>query len=151
MAPGYAAGLVTIPVSRHALCADGERPRLSFRLQLGFGVQDAQLGSIEQLDTSPRYHARLAFEPAVVGEVKALLLRYWDPDGVLSAAARELESRDLAQARSIADYAMAVCGMLAAGGTEADVSGFLRGEEAKLLGEPRSTGHTRMPLARACW
>ena len=99
----------------------------------------------------PRYHARLAFEPAVLAEVRDLLARYWDPDGVIAAGAHALATRDLAQARSIADYALAVSGMLAAGGSEADVSGFLRREEAKLLGEPRSSGHTRVPLARACW
>jgi hypothetical protein len=103
------------------------------------------------LSQSPRYHARLAFDPAVVSEVRDLLACYWDPDGALAGAARALETRDLAQPRSIADYALAICGILAAGGAEADVSGFLRREEAKLLGEPRSTGHTRMPLARACW
>lgn len=100
---------------------------------------------------SPQYHARLAFEPDVVAEIAELLVRYWDPDGAVTGAARALESRDLAQPRSIADYALAVCGILAAGGTEADVSGFLRREETKVLGEPRSRGHTRMPLARACW
>jgi hypothetical protein len=103
------------------------------------------------LGASPRYHARLAFEPAMLAQVTELLARYWDPDGVIAAAALAFETRDLAQARSIADYALAVCGMLAAGGSEADVSGFLRREEAKLLGEPRSSGHTRVPLARACW
>lgn len=103
------------------------------------------------VSASPRYHARLAFDPAVVAEVRDLLARYWDPDGALAGAARALETPDLAQPRSIADYALAICGMLAAGGAEADVSAFLRREEAKLLGEPRSTGHTRMPLARACW
>jgi hypothetical protein len=103
------------------------------------------------LSPFPRYHARLAFDPAVVAEVRDLLACYWDPDGALAGAARALETRDLAQPRSIAEYALAICGILAAGGAEADVSGFLRHEEAKLLGAARTTGHTRMPLARACW
>lgn len=100
---------------------------------------------------TPPYHGRLAFDPAVIAQVSELLARYWDPDGMLARAAGKVETHDLAQPRTIADYALAICGMLDAGGGEADVSGFLRREESKLLGEPRSTGHTRMPLARACW
>jgi hypothetical protein len=99
----------------------------------------------------PRYHARLAFEPAVLAEVAQLLATHWDWDGALVRGAQQVETPDPWQPRSLDEYALAVCGILAAGGPEAQVMGYLRREEEKLLGAARTTGEERSELARAAW
>ena len=44
-----------------------------------------------------------------------------------------------------------VCGILAAGGSAAEVRGYLRREEEGLLGEARSEGPTRGSIAATAW
>ncbi|HZS59752.1 MAG TPA: hypothetical protein VFA43_10810 [Gemmatimonadaceae bacterium] len=62
--------------------------------------------------TGPRYHGRAAFDPAILASIAA----------VLQSAA------------GTTDCATSIAGLLAAGGSEAEVSRYLRLEEERLLG-----------------
>jgi hypothetical protein len=101
--------------------------------------------------SGPRYHGKAAFDAGVVTKIATALQMQWDPDGLLLHAAAHAQSDDHTLARTYHDFALAIAGLLAAGGSEAEVSGYLRREEERLLGEARSTGAIRWPLARLAW
>jgi hypothetical protein len=101
--------------------------------------------------TGPRYHGKAAFDAAVVSTIAAALQTQWDPDGTLLLAATTWENEDTTAPRTYDDFALAIAGLLAAGGSEAEVSGYLRREEERLLGAPRSTGKVRWPIAKLAW
>jgi hypothetical protein len=101
--------------------------------------------------TDPRYHGRAAFDPAILARVEALLARDWDADGAIVRAAADAAPMDGARPRSLAAYAAAVCGILAAGGSEAEVMGYLRREEEYLVDQPRTEGTERAAIAGAAW
>ena len=82
----------------------------------------------------PRYHGKAAFDAAIVATIGAALQRQWDPDGALLLAATTRDGDDTTVPRTYGDFALAIAGLLAAGGTEAEVSGYLRREEERLLG-----------------
>jgi hypothetical protein len=93
-----------------------------------------------------------AFDPAVVEEVAQSLASSWDHDGAILRAAQALvDPRNPARPRNYGDYARAVIGFIAAGGSQAEISRFLRQEEETLLGAQRTTGHARWTVARAAW
>ena len=89
--------------------------------------------------------------PDIVEKVEELLARDWDPDGAIARAARDIVPYDDARPSSLRDYAAAVCGLLAAGGSAAEVRGYLRRVEEELLGEARSEGPTRGSIAVTAW
>jgi hypothetical protein len=101
--------------------------------------------------TGPRYHGKAAFDAAVVSKIAAALQTQWDPDGKLLLAAKTGENADTTAPRTYDDFALAIAGLLAAGGSEAEVSGYLRREEDRLLGSPQSTGKVRWPIAKLAW
>src|ERR1700722_6174267 len=101
--------------------------------------------------TGPRYHGKAAFDAAAVQTIAAALQAQWDADGELERAAVAHGSVDETAPRTYADFALAIAGLLAAGGSEAEVSGYLRREEVRLLGAPRSTGKVRWPIAKLAW
>ena len=77
--------------------------------------------------SSPRMRARLA----------GVLAAHWDATGALAAAlAARPEGPDPTRPRSLDEVARDVAGLLAAGGTEAALSGYLRREEEAVLGPP---------------
>lgn len=89
----------------------------------------------------PRYHGRAAFDPAIVPSIANVLASHWDADGDLARAADS----------TYLEFATTIAGMLGAGGSEAEVAGYLRREEERLLGAAWSTGHTRWPIAKFAW
>jgi hypothetical protein len=89
----------------------------------------------------PRYHGRAAFDPAILAAIANVLQSHWDADGALQRAA----------SATYLEFATAIAGLLAAGGSEAEVSRYLRLEEERWLGAARSTGKTRWPIARFAW
>jgi hypothetical protein len=99
----------------------------------------------------PPYYGRAAFDPAIITEIAATLRSQWDSDGALVAAAGAILSNDPTVPRSYDDFALAIAGILGSGGSEAEVSRYLRREEERLLGASRSTGQIRWPIARAAW
>lgn len=99
----------------------------------------------------PQYLGKAAGSAAVIAQVEALLARAWDPNGELVSAARLSDSRDHGRPRTLAEFAAAVCGILGAGGSEAEVSGYLRREEAALWELPRTQGTERAAIAGAAW
>ena len=101
--------------------------------------------------TFPRYHGRASSMPDIVEKLEALLARDWDADGELVRAARDIVPYDDARPNTLRDYAAAVCGILAAGGSAAEVRGYLRRVEEELLGEARSEGPTRGSIAVTAW
>ena len=92
-----------------------------------------------------------AFTESATSAVRALLAQRWDPDGVLRAAATARQSEDVLAPRTLDDFTRMVCGILAAGGTLAEVVSFLREEEAQLLGAPRTTPRELGAIGRAAW
>jgi hypothetical protein len=100
---------------------------------------------------TPRYHGRAAFDAAIVASIAGVLQSHWDFDGALQRAAAASLSNDRSLPRTYLEFATAIAGLLAAGGSEAEVSRYLRLEEERLLGTARSTGHTRWPIARFAW
>jgi hypothetical protein len=100
---------------------------------------------------APRYHGRAAFDLAVVAAIAAVLRTEWDSDGALALAARVASKDDQTLARTYDDFALAVAGVLGAGGSEAEVAGYLRREEERLLGVARSTGQMRWTIAQTAW
>jgi hypothetical protein len=99
----------------------------------------------------PRYHGRAAFDPTIVAAIAGVLRSHWDQDGALARAAVASLSQDQTLPKTYEAFATAIAGLLAAGGSEAEVSRYLRLEEERLLGAARSTGHTRWPIARFAW
>jgi hypothetical protein len=100
---------------------------------------------------TPRYHGRAAFDEAIVASIASVLQSHWDFDGALQRAATTSLPNDRSLPRTYLEFATAIAGLLAAGGSEAEVSRYLRLEEERLLGTARSTGHTRWPIARFAW
>lgn len=100
---------------------------------------------------APRYHGRAAFDPAIVAAIAGVLQSHWDADGALLLAAATNASVDITAPSTYLAFATAIAGLLAAGGSEAEVSRYLRLEEERLLGAARTTGHTRWPIARFAW
>jgi hypothetical protein len=88
-------------------------------------------------DPFPIHHGRHALLPETLATAKQLLVTHWDPDGALR---RMLATRpagpDATRPRSLDDAAREACGILAAGGPEAQVSGYLKREELAVLGPP---------------
>ena len=99
----------------------------------------------------PEYLGRAAGSPLVIAQVEAVLARAWDPDGELVKAAMSVNPSDHGRLRTLAEFAAAVCGMLGAGGSEAEVSGYLRREEEAVWEEARTTGDQRAAIAGAAW
>jgi hypothetical protein len=87
---------------------------------------------------SPRYHGRAAFDPAIVATIAGVLRTQWDPDGALGRAASASTSTDHSLPTTYEEFALAIAGLLAAGGSEAEVSRYLRLEEERLLGAARA-------------
>lgn len=88
-------------------------------------------------DSHPPYHGRAALKPETLEAAERLLAIRWDPDGILRRAmASRPESPDPTRPRTLADAAREACGVLAAGGPETQVSGYLRREEVALLEPP---------------
>ncbi len=93
-----------------------------------------------------------AFDPAVINEVVRALAATWDPDGAILRAAEAFEDpRNPARPRTYEEFARAVIGFVAAGGSQAEISRFLRLEEEALLGAERTTGRERWAVARVAW
>lgn len=92
-----------------------------------------------------------AFDPPVVAEVAGALAREWDARGRILRAAVADAADDPLRPHSYAAIAHVVCGIVAAGGSQADVLSYLRGEEESLFGEARSTGQQRGAVALAAW
>jgi hypothetical protein len=88
-------------------------------------------------DPLPQHLALAAASPTMHARLERLLATHWDPAGTL---ARALSARppgpDPTRPRSLGEVARDVAGLLAAGGTEADVGGYLRREELAVLGPP---------------
>jgi hypothetical protein len=101
--------------------------------------------------STPRYHGRAAFDPAIVATIAEALRVHWDPDGALADAAAAMAASDDSSPATYEQFALAIAGLLAAGGSEAEVSRYLRLEEERLLGAARSTGRIRWPIARFAW
>ncbi|HEU5173209.1 MAG TPA: hypothetical protein VFT96_00530 [Gemmatimonadaceae bacterium] len=92
-----------------------------------------------------------AFTETATSAVRDLLAHRWDPDGALRGAAANRHSDDVLAPRSLEDFTRTVCGILAAGGTLAEVVSFLRGEEAQLLGATRTPPRELNAIGRAAW
>ena len=85
----------------------------------------------------PSYLGRAALAPETLVAGEELLALHWDPDGSLRRAmAVRPTMPDPTRPRTLADAGREACGVLAAGGPEADVSGYLRREEVALLAPP---------------
>ncbi len=106
----------------------------------------------------PPYHGRAAFRPETLAHAERLLVARWDPDGTIARAmAARPEGPDPTRPRTMADAALEACGILAAGGPEAQVSGYLKREEMALLQEPADDAELvarrerRQRVAAALW
>jgi hypothetical protein len=100
---------------------------------------------------SPPYFGRAAGSPDVLAAVEALLAAYWDPNGEWQRAVLALAPLDGGRARTLSQHAAAICGLLGAGGSEAEVMGYLRREEEAVWPEARSAGGLRAAIAGAAW
>ena len=92
-----------------------------------------------------------AVDPKVLAEIVENLRTHWDSDGVLLRAAVAKAGSHPTRPRDYDAFATEIAGILGAGGSEAEVAGYLRREEERLLGVARSTGPTRWPIAQAAW
>lgn len=99
----------------------------------------------------PPFYGRAAFSPDVIRQVEAVLKRAWDANGELIRAAEVADPHDYARPRTLTAYATAVCALLGAGGSEAQVCGYLRREEEALLGAARTIAQERGAIAGAAW
>lgn len=99
----------------------------------------------------PSFHGRAAGRADILAQVETLLARAWDPRGELVDAARSVEVHDHGRPRTLADFALGICGILGAGGSEALVCGYLRREEEAIWQSPRTSGEERAVIARAAW
>ena len=84
--------------------------------------------------------AHAAERPDVVARVAALLRTHWDPAAELVAPDGD---------RGTEAHARAALAILAAGGRQSEVVGYLRRAEEAALGAPRSHGGLRWALAEA--
>jgi hypothetical protein len=92
-----------------------------------------------------------AFDSAAMVEVVDLLATLWDPNGEIVSAAVSRCDKDSVEPRSCSDYAKVICGIAAAGGSQASLMGYLRREEEELFGTARTTGSERSAVARGVW
>lgn len=92
-----------------------------------------------------------AFTETATSAVRDLLAQRWDPDGALRGAAANRHSDDVLAPRNLEDFTRMVCGILAAGGTLAELVSFLREEEVQLLGAPRTPPRELGAIGRAAW
>jgi hypothetical protein len=92
-----------------------------------------------------------AFGPTVIAEAARVIAATWDPSGQVLSAALVKRPLDAAEPRSYSDYAIVLCGIAAAGGSQAAVMGYLRTEEETLLGKVVSSGSDRGAAARGVW
>ena len=92
------------------------------------------------MDRALDRRAHAAGHPDVVRRVAALLVERWDPRGELTAPDGE---------RAPVSHATAVLALYAAGGSPAEVMGYLRRAEEARFVFPRSTGEARAALAQA--
>ena len=90
------------------------------------------------MDIPRARRARAGTNPDVIRRVAALLAARWDPDAEFAAPDG---------ARTAEAHAAAVLGVLSAGGSRAEVVGYLRCAEEDLLVFPRSTAEQRWALA----
>lgn len=104
-----------------------------------------------QVSDAPRDPAVHAFTAEAMARVHAILAEQWDGDHALRRAAAGRRDRDPAAPRALDDFTAIVCGILAAGGTKANVVDYLRGEEVALLGGVRSTPRALGDVARQAW
>ena len=82
--------------------------------------------------------ARAGMNPDIVARVAAVLAERWDPAAELTAPDGE---------RSARSHAVAVLGVLGAGGRRSEVIGYLRRAEEDVFVFPRSTAEARQALA----
>jgi hypothetical protein len=76
-----------------------------------------------------------AHTPPVLARLERLLIARWDPDGAIRAALADRPTHpDPTRPRTLAGVASEVAAILAAGGGEPDVSGYLKREELALFG-----------------
>lgn len=102
-----------------------------------------------QSDPMPQALALAAGSPAMQAQLVAALARDWDPHGVVGAAlAARPEAPDPTRPRSLADVARDVAGLLAAGGTESEVGGYLRREEVAVLPMPATAAEAELRRIR---
>lgn len=92
-----------------------------------------------------------AFTGTAAARLRSLLHERWDSDGAVVAAAARRPHDDPVAARSLDDFVRVVSGILAAGGTRADVVTFLRDEESALLGAVRTAPRELGSIGRAAW
>ena len=92
-----------------------------------------------------------AFDGPVIAEVVALLTTTWDRNGRIIRNAASRRGQDSSLPKSYSEYAMVLCGIAAAGGSQAAVMGYLRQEEEALLGASISTGKERGAVSRGVW
>jgi hypothetical protein len=92
-----------------------------------------------------------AFEPQVIAEAARVIAATWDPSGQVLRAAHLKRPIDAVEPRSYSDYARVLCGIAAAGGSQAAVMGYLRTEEETLLGQVVTSGSDRGAAARGVW
>jgi hypothetical protein len=86
-------------------------------------------------DFLPPRLAEAATSPAMLATLEQLLAAHWDPDQVIrSALAVRPPGPDPTRPRSLAQVAAEVAGILASGGGEPEVSGYLKREELALFG-----------------
>lgn len=92
-----------------------------------------------------------AFDPDSIARVRAILAERWDRDGRIAAAAAVRREPDPVLPRRLDDHAVALCGILAAGGTKAEVVEYLRREEEALLGGVRTLPRELGDVGRRAW
>ena len=90
-------------------------------------------------DPFPPRLGMTAASPAMQAALVRVLETHWDPDGTIARAlAARPEGRDPTRPRTLAEVARDAAGLLAAGGTESDVGGYLRREEWAVLPKPET-------------
>lgn len=92
-----------------------------------------------------------AFTTAAIDRIHALLDAHWSAAPEVCAASAIARAADRAAPRSSADYARVIAGVVAAGGTKAEVAAFLRGEEESLLGAARTAPRELAAIGRGAW
>jgi hypothetical protein len=92
----------------------------------------------------PPYHGRALEHPEIVARVRELLMKEWDPDGVLRDAV-------LGEAGYYDEVAVTVVGMLAAAAAPPEVQRYLREQEHAALGASLHPFAVRQRIAHAAW
>jgi hypothetical protein len=140
---GRALDAVGAATGSEAVCRSHAHPRASFRA----------LGSSHagQPCLPFRITDELRSDPTMVAGIAQILRTSWDADGGLVRAASTASGGNPAQPRTYEGFALSIARILGAGGSEAEVSGYLRREEERLLGVARLTGQARWLIAQAAW